>query len=81
MWIALLVISILAVWWFFRVADKNRTPHEIRRKQILEEMKRIPDKKKRSEYYEREMAKEHIRLDGAEDILGCQKTDDKEAPK
>ncbi len=79
MWIAIVVIVVLGViliWWFFRVADRNRTPHEIRRKQIIEEMKRIPDKKKRSEYYQREMMKENIRIDGAKDIFRLQEDDE-----
>ena len=81
MWIAIIVVAgVILIWWFFRVADRNRTPHEIRRKQIIEEMKRIPDKKKRYEYYQREMAKEHIRLDGAEDIFGIQE-DDEDHPR
>lgn len=66
MWIVIAIILVIVlIWWFFRLADKQRTPYEIRRKQIIEEMKRIPDKKKRYEYYQREMKKEHIRLDGA----------------
>ncbi|MEA2108544.1 MAG: hypothetical protein U9P07_03910 [Pseudomonadota bacterium] len=78
MWITIIVVvGVILIWWFFRVADRNRTPHEIRRKQIIEEMKRIPDKKNRHEYYQHEMAKEHIRLDGAENILGLQEDDEK----
>lgn len=81
MWIAIAVVFVvLLIWWFFRVADKHRTPHEIRRKQIIEEMKRISDKKKRYEYYQHEMAKERIRLDGAEDIQGLL-DDGEESPR
>lgn len=70
MWVAIVAVGIILICWFFRVADRNRTPHEIKRKRIIEEMKRIPDKKQKYEYYQRKMANEHIRLDGAEDILG-----------
>lgn len=63
MWIAIAVVAVILIWWFFRIADRHRTPHELRRKQIIEEMGQIKGKKERAEYYNREMAKEIYRRD------------------
>jgi hypothetical protein len=56
-WIIGISIVVLLIWGFFRLADKNRTPHELERRRIIEDMKKIPDKEKRREYYEEEMSK------------------------
>ncbi len=56
-------IIILLVWGFFRLADKNRSPNELQRKRIIEEMKNISGKDGRKEYYEKEMSKPFLNDD------------------